>query len=458
MQTKLEQLLMALDGKELRELHRFLQSSFLNERPEVLPLLDYLKKLPDSAPFPDRETIARELYPDKSVTDLQIRRLMSYLLKGIEKYLIWQEMTADPMQMDLHLLRAYRKRHFAKGFQSVQKRIEDRLNQQGKGDETYHYNWYSFHQEKYNFKVNRKGKEPPELEGILNELDYFYIVNKLKQACNALNYQRLFNVEYSIALLEPLLIHIREAALDQIPSIQVYYRSYQTLVSEEDDSFYALKQSLDEHIELFNTEDQRSLFMLAINYCIRRLNQGEQGFLREVFELYQKALEVGILIENGILSHWTYKNIVSAALKLDEYEWISVFLNEYKDYLASEVREESYAYNKAKLFFTLDRYQDAIRLLLAINSQDLFTQLDTRLLSIKCFFEQGEWDAVEYQIDNFRQLMRRKELLSYHREHYQNFIDIVRALIKGPSNEKLRERIEEKEMLAERDWLLGQLN
>lgn len=457
MQTKLDQLLSSLEPQELRELRRFLQSSFLNPRPEVVPLFDFLTETPREGPFPDREAIAAALYPGEEVPDLKVRRLMSYLTKGIEKYLAWVEFESTPLAMDLQLLKAYRRKRLSKGFHSVSNRIEKHLREQALGDENYHFNQFSLHQERYNFSANRTGKEAPKIDEILAELDNFYIVNKLKQACNALSHQRLFKYEYDIALLDALLEHIQKAELQRIPAIGIYYQSYMTLASEDERHFFSLRKQMDTYIHLFDEEDRRSIFMLAINYCIRQLNKGRANFLREVFELYQKALEGEILLENGQLSHLTYKNIVSAALKLEEFEWTGWFLEQYRKQLAEKIRDHSYAFNKAKLFFARGAFREALRLLLPIGFEDLFTQLDARVLIIKCYFELQELDAVEYQLDSFRHLLRRKKLLTYHREHYLSFVDFTRALVRNKENPGLGASILKREVLAEKDWLLRQL-
>lgn len=446
-----------MDRKELRELRRFLQASFFNPRPEVIPLLDFLQGELKLGRFPERIEIAKALFPNETVSDLQIRRLMSYLTKGIEKYLTWKEVMADKTSMDLHLLRAYRHRRLSKGFQSVASRIEKSLASQAVGDENFHFNQYLLHLEQYNFTANRSGKTPPDLNRILQELDHFYIANKLKQACNALSHQRLFKYEYEVALLDALLDHIRTTDLLQVPVIAVYYHSYMTLTSEDEKHFYALRGKIMEHIDLFDEENQRSIFMLAINYCIRQLNQGQNEYLREVFELYRQALEAGILLENAQLSHLTYKNIVSAALKLGEFSWTERFLSDYCSALPPAFRESSFAYNKAQFFFAKGAFQNALRLLLPVSSEDLFTQLDTRVLMIKCCFELGDSDAVEYQLDNFRQLLRRKKLMTYHHQHYSSFVDFSRALVLGKNGAALRAEIAEAETLAEKDWLLKQL-
>jgi len=457
MQSKLDQVLAVLKDSELRELRRFLQSAFLNPRQEVLPLLDLLLEARAAGEYPDRKAIALALNPDQPLSDVQVRRLQSYLVKGIEQYLTWQEMTMDPVALDLHLLKAYRRRHLSKGFQAVSNRLKKNLEEATRQDENHHFNRYTFHLEQYNFHVNRAGKEPAKLTGILEELDRFYLVSKLKQACNALNHQRLFKIKYEDTLIQPLLEYIQIKGLNQVPAIAIYYQSYLTLSEEAETHFFALRDEMDAHIALFDRHDQLGIFMLAINFCIRQLNQGKEPFLREVFELYQKALAAGILLENGQLSHWTYKNIVSAGLKLEEFDWVLAFIETYRDLLAPGQQKSSYAFNMAKYYFTLGKWRDGLRLLLPIRFDDLFMQLDARLLQIKCHYELEEFDMVEYQLDNFRKLLKRKELLAYHREHYRNFIDLTRTLIREANHKGLDEKIHSRALLAERDWLLQQV-
>jgi len=44
--------------------------------------------------------------------------------------------------------------------------------------------------------------------------------------------------------------------------------------------------------------------------------------IEEVLSLYKDGLEKKIILQDGVLSRFTYHNIVAAALKIQDYEWI----------------------------------------------------------------------------------------------------------------------------------------
>ncbi|MEM7038762.1 MAG: hypothetical protein AAF570_17375 [Bacteroidota bacterium] len=166
---------------------RYLRSPFLNNRPEVIPLFEIL--LENNAALDD-ETAKKHtyslLFPDQAYKDLRLRHLMSYLTQALEGYLVQQEIRQNPANSTLHLLKAYRKRNLEKGYLSTQRKLQRHLENTPIRDETHHFNHYQLRLEAYNFSVTRSIKQNPDLDGIMQDLDLFYLISKLKQACNAL--------------------------------------------------------------------------------------------------------------------------------------------------------------------------------------------------------------------------------------------------------------------------------
>lgn len=245
----------------------------------------------------------------------------------------------------------------------------------------------------------------------------------------------------------------------KVPSISIHFNSLMTLRpianhEEGEQYFRNLKRDISNLSTHFKQEELRQIYTIAINYCIRQLNIGKRRFLREVFDLYKSALQAQILLHDGQLSHLTYKNIVSAALKLGEFTWTDGFLHQYKAHLELEHQEDSFRYNLSKLNFSLGKFREAIALLNRHQTDDLFTQLDSRLLMIKSYYELGEFDFVEYQMDAFRQLIRRQKHKSYHLQHYQSFLKLMRGLILQKPPTELIKAIGASEAPAENEWLL----
>jgi len=57
----------------------------------------------------------------------------------------------------------------------------------------------------------------------------------------------------------------------------------------------------------------RPLYLAAVNYSLRKLRQGKQEYREIALQLYSEAIERKILMENGVLSPWSFGNIVKLA-------------------------------------------------------------------------------------------------------------------------------------------------
>ncbi|MGK0390936.1 MAG: hypothetical protein ACI94Y_003696 [Maribacter sp.] len=75
-------------------------------------------------------------------------------------------------------------------------------------------------------------------------------------------------------------------------AIGIYYYAFRALSDLNDEvSFLSLKQLLIGKIHVFTHREQRDIYILTINYCIKKLNTGAEHFIREAFETYQRGLE-----------------------------------------------------------------------------------------------------------------------------------------------------------------------
>ncbi len=123
---------------------------------------------------------------------------------------------------------------------------------------------------------------------------------------------------------------------------------------EDDDTqhFLRLKKQIDINRKLISNDELRDLYTLARNYCIRKINLGNQLFSRELFDLYQRELELLKQSETGELSPMIYKNITSLAFKIEEHDWAYNFIQQYTNHLPEEHRNSYYSFNMARYYFT----------------------------------------------------------------------------------------------------------
>ncbi len=201
---------------------------------------------------------------------------------------------------------------------------------------------------------------------------------------------------------------------------------------------------------------------MAINFCIRRINQSESRYFRDVFDLYQSGLQHGALLEDGALSRWTYTNIALTALNLREFEWVLHFLHDYAPLLPEMHRAGTLNFNLARYYFDTADYHQAMQHLLRMEYDDVLQNLLAKTLLCKIFYELDEQEALENQLDSIEIYLRRKKVLGYHKENYTAFVRLMRKLLalnpaNGGATDVLKRQIDEAPVLTERDWFLKQL-
>ncbi len=167
-----------------------------------------------------------------------------------------------------------------------------------------------------------------------------------------------------------------------------------------------------------------------------------------------------MLLENGKLSRFAYKNIVYAGLRVNEFDWVEGFIFRYEPHLEEKHRAANRDYNLAKLYFTKKDYGRAMPLLAQVGESDLLLNLDSRIMLLKMYYETGEWDALDALMASFRVLLlRKKKVIGYHHVHYLNTLRYIQKLSRVNLNDKaniaaFRAEVAANKAVIEKDWLL----
>lgn len=458
--SKLPELLELLDWRDIIALRKYVASPFFNENP-LLPLL--LEHHLEGTPEP--EMIWKVLFPDQPYKDLKLRHLRSELLRLVEGFLAIREIRKREQLMQTQLLIALRKKKAGALYEFTWRKVMRRQDDGGRGSDFYldRYLIQSEHNIYLEHRSQRSGAT--HLQATVDGLDTFYLFSKLKYSCTILNNRKVVDVDYENLLLEEILSHLRKRNYDHIPGIAIYFRIYEMLTEPHlDIHFSQLKQLLAAHIDTFTKSEARDMFAFALNHCIGRINKGQSDYLGEILELYQQGLDQEILIENGQISPWDYKNIVVVGLRREEFAWTETFIRTYKEKIPESFRENAYTYNLAKFYFYKHEYSQVLKLLQQVEYEDVFYNLDSKVMLLKVYYEMEEIEALDSLIDSFRTFLGRNKLISaHHRRNYLNLTRFVKKLsrVNQKDAEKLnllRKEIEATEQVADIDWLRGKLD
>lgn len=462
--SRLQSVFDSLNGDELRSLRKFLQSPFFNQRSDVLALFELLiaTRRPGKA-LPNKEEIVQALYPGEPFDDQRVRHTMSFLLKNIEQFMAHQVIFENGHFVQAKLAEAYRRRNLPDQFQRTLAALKKTHEGSPLRHADHYWAGYEIQLQDYLFTATTRRSTELNLQEIGDQLDLAFLALKLRQSCVALSHQAVFKTDYDFGLLKEVLDYIEKENLLELPAIGVYYHCYQALTkATETVHFQSFKKMLYLHDGAFPLAESRDLYLLAINFCIRRYNEGSAGFLAEEFELYKTALEKNILLVNGALSRFTYQNVVTLGLVLGEYDWVEDFLENYTQLLETRFRAANHSFNLARLEYFRRRFDKALDLLQRSDYEDLLLNLSAKTLLLKIYFETAEFNALDSLLDSMSNFVRRKKAIGYHRDNYLNLVRLMKKLLQTPigdkaAREKLATEIAETKSVAEREWLLEKL-
>jgi hypothetical protein len=167
--------------------------------------------------------------------------------------------------------------------------------------------------------------------------------------------------------------------------------------------------------------------------------------------------------DDGFISPWKYKNIISVGIKLGHFASVEHFIDNYKEHLPPDYRDDAYNYNIANLAFHREQYKKALKALLEVQFSDIFYSLDTKKMMLKIYYEQGETEAFISLVAAFRNYLSRNELISdRNRLSYQNFLRAVQALYRLRHEQKgssatIRALIDGFDSIVDKDWIEAKL-
>jgi hypothetical protein len=463
-----------LTPKELRRFGEFLHSPFFNKHEETVIFYDLLFKNIDKWDYLVKEEVFEKIYPG-IYNELKMNNLMSCLMNLLQQFLGQVEYEQSQFKTN-NVLKATLKRSMWKLFKSNSQKERSRLNKVKVKDQHFYTRMVEFERlnDKYVTSSGRK-HDPVYLENGELMWEIGVILEKLKQSCEMLNRMVMYNYNYDLGVLDYLLAYLKDrwSSFEGILIINAYYQVLRIFQEPDNqDHFYKLVEFLGKYRSEFNKEDLKLMYSLAVNRGIESLNLDEEKFSTATFKLYQLMIEDGLHLENMVIHHMSYKNITVLACKVGEFEWAKSFMDSHRGNLNVEYRKNAFNFNMAYLYFTQKKYEEALLLLSKLNFENVFYQINAKIMQLKIFYELKEFDLLLSFLESFRLFLIRNKKVSSSRinmtlkyvQYSRKFVQILNSknLIR---REKYRDSLQElKEELLETDvpminkkWLMGNL-
>lgn len=471
-----------LSRKEEKEFLAFFPKSKEKLYAFLVTLLDHRKGA--KASIPDAKLWAKatgEAYdPDRNL-DPQKSKILSHL----QEFYAWLGFRNDPFARDKYFFREINRRDLDKEIESNYPRFQRKAAKDYpvtsqlyeflfELDAEYHLYYTNF---------NRPGKLDP-LDTLFRNQDIYFMVRKLQFASAAITHDRLFNESHDHGLIQPVLEVVAADPDAQPDLVRIYYRVYMTLrhpdLHEHFDALTALLRKA--HATLSDLE-KADLYQHANNYCIRKINQGVEGYSKKLIELYEFQIREGIILDSkGRMGPRRLKNITVLMCRSGEFEWADAFLKRFESgemLLTDDYEGNAIKYNRAVWHFHRQEFEQSRDLLSEIWWRYKFTEnfydLDLRSYLIRTMIELREYedDVLLSLKDSFRKFVSENSgntsISEHHKANYRPFanrtnsflnymIAPVSAAKRKAKLERLREKVEEEAGALNLAWLKGMID
>jgi len=466
---KLVKVLLYFNTIEINRLEKFIHSPYFNVNEALIrlfqKLVEGIKK--SSLSELNKSDLYYIMYPGEKFSDSRFRKSCSDLLKLIEEFLALEEYGRNPLHQATYLMQSISGRKLEPLYNSVLKSTRRLSSRQYEMAASYYYHQYEIEKNYYNMLGSEIKRDSGfNLEQIAENLDYFYMAEKLRYYASALSWRNVVTEDYQMLFMDEILAHIQKTDYSQIPQISVHLavlKVYQQ--PEKEENYYHLKSEIFRNIDRFPPMEARDIFLAALNFCIKRINQADQKFLEETLVLYQYGLEKEYLFINGELTPWTFKNIVIVALRLKEFEWTESFIKNYSGFLNDENRENAVTFNLARLYLYKKDFEKVLELLREVEFEDFSYALGAKVMLMVSYYDLDEIDPLLSFLSSFRVFLNRKKNLlpEQRRKNYLNTIKYTQKLATLNPNDrqaikKLKKELEEAKNVADIQWLLEKVN
>jgi len=198
------------------------------------------------------------------------------------------------------------------------------------------------------------------------------------------------------------------------------------------------------------------------NFCLLKNNKVDRKFLEESYDLYCFGLENELLLENGEMYPIDFKNIVIIGTGLKKYGWVHAFIQKHAVLLPPEIRENIVLICKAQLAKSKGNLGEVIDLLQDFEFNNVYDNLTSRSLLMRCYYELGEMHTLTFFIESFTKFVNRNKSLSGEvKLAVLNMIKFTKFLCNAKyqkeSKEKLKTKLDNLSPIYAKKWLLKQI-
>ncbi len=484
LKSSLLEILRTFSKQELIKFEDFVRSPYFNKKENVIKLLLVIKKY--SPEFTDenleKEKVWMNIFPGKEYNYGIMKNLIHDLGKLCESFLSEEVYKNNEMQRSLDFLNSISSRNTLNIFIN---KIESAEKTFLKNFKTVKYDflvdYYDGIRDLYHLKVgflqaNEQFKKKDELIKSPENLIFGFLIKCIETfhnvILNSLNYNSPVksNIIYLFlkeledhSILKYILDYTKKHSPDNYPVLNCYYCMYKALsVNDSLEYFNEFKNNLSQNSGLFSDKELRELYNgLLTSFGNRKITTN--NFHHEYFSIIQIGFKNKIIQKpDGTIDPSAFTSIVNVSAAND-IKFTEEFINNYKDKIPEEFRENIYFYSMAVLNYRKKNFEKSLEYIVKVQSKDLFMKFDIKHLQLNIYYELNDRIAFDYSYDALKHFIKSINLTNESRivtrVKYCEYIKALFNLREKPDAFKLsrlKKEISENKTLN-KEWLLRRI-
>ena len=434
--SKLFNVYRSLSKQEVRRFGRMVQSAFLKEH-RIIRLTNYMIKHHgqwNQSKYWQKDRIYKAVFgKDSPYNDLKLRETYSGLYAELKRFIMQEELKSDDFFAQLYLVRSLRKRKADKAYNAERGRLQERLNQHGALDAEFYQKSFlvakedRLHHGQQHLRVFDKA-----LQEMLDALDAFYFSLKLRESCEMLNLERIQGKEYKRPFLDDLVALLERENSEQglSSSVEVYLTIYRSLTEGDEVYFDRMQEHLGRLEGVFTEAERRGVFTYMLNFCISKVNRGQQAYYPKLLDLYLLGVDKGLILDQESLHHNHYKSMVTIAIRMKRYEMAESILEDFRHLIHPNWRENAYFLNLSDIRFAQKQYDLVLDTLNRVEFTDGRMAASAKKTQLQTYYHLREETSLPYLINAIKIFIKRnKELPDMYKEYYLNFVKAFQRLV-----------------------------
>ncbi len=439
-ESKLINLFSILSEEDKRKLRKWIKSDFVNKNVDIVAFFEYI----DTRSSLSERTITKEkvheyLYPNTPFHDLRIRHLLWMTTEIVENFIIYNSVAQQDSLKRQLLAQYYMENELYKfANQTIEEGIA-MMEKTNLRNASYHLKQYHIHSLFYQINSRNNRSKDFKLQEVIDHATFFSVIETLKYACIIQSLQKISELKIENHLLNATLTLLENPVFFKDRAVRIYYNIYLVIRDEDENAFKAFIKDLRASNDYFTSQDLKDLYLLAINFCVKKSNQNLQDYTKQAFELYIYAIQKGYLIEHNEISRFSFTNVVTLGNKLKEFSKTEKFIQQYADYISIDYRKNTVDFNSAKILYSKEQPQKALKILLTNEFKDILWNLNAKYLVLKILFETKDVETFAIYLKAFKNYIKRKSNIGYHQKYFVNVgkaLTILMDIYKKPEKHK----------------------